>query len=614
MSSKNFHRSKKRSSKASSHPEWLLWLCAICLVPMFTQIRLPLWGGKLALGDLAFLVAFLAFAITTILQKRNFFLADGIVLLLGFGGIVSLCAGPGKGGAFELAQLFQQFFGGFLLLKFLVSEAPRRTCVAVAVALLLNSATALAQVFRYGFGAVLPPADVLAVPWGFGGAFTGLFRSRTALAFFQATALLWLLPHCFPKRFSWWKSIGATLFTMAVLLSIAHGQILFLTVLLLSILATSISRRAAICIIGAILLSGAALMLPPCVHHRTVILASLSPLKTKYPGELKTNHLDFAAALRMARKRPLKGVGPGRYQEFIGQCYGDLPNPSWNDIETDTQASWGILAGCYGIPFVLLLFFLLARQAGRNLTSSAPLAQSANAVILFTILAMFLTDPWTRGTCWMPLLAIAAADGRKSRPYTFPLLLCVAIPLSILLCAVFLRPKAEIRLNTPVRTITQKPQFLAANDLFLILDAEEAKNITAPVEKGTDSTAAKNTILKIPDGKGNPKEDQLPAMEFGGAAFEFEVPEDATVRIWVRVWWSGSCGNTINLRLDDEKSSHTIGNDGMYGSWHWLEAGTTFSLKAGKHTLELLNREDGIQFDQMLITNQLNYVPQGIEE
>ena len=103
-------------------------------------------------------------------------------------------------------------------------------------------------------------------------------------------------------------------------------------------------------------------------------------------------------------------------------------------------------------------------------------------------------------------------------------------------------------------------------------------------------------------------------MDFGGAQFDFELPSDAECKVWLRVWWDGSCGNTINLQMDDEPKSITVGNDGTYRTWHWLEAPKIYKLASGKHSLFLLNREDGIMFDQLLITNDHQYVPQGIEE
>ena len=103
-------------------------------------------------------------------------------------------------------------------------------------------------------------------------------------------------------------------------------------------------------------------------------------------------------------------------------------------------------------------------------------------------------------------------------------------------------------------------------------------------------------------------------MKYGGALFEIEVPQAVKCKIWVRCWWDGSCGNTLNLQVDDEPRSITIGNDGMYHTWHWLESPKTYNLSAGKHTIRILNREDGIAFDQILITTDMEYYPQEIEE
>ncbi|NLZ63533.1 MAG: hypothetical protein GX902_06960, partial [Lentisphaerae bacterium] len=49
-------------------------------------------------------------------------------------------------------------------------------------------------------------------------------------------------------------------------------------------------------------------------------------------------------------------------------------------------------------------------------------------------------------------------------------------------------------------------------------------------------------------------------------------------------------------------------------TWHWLESPKLYKLAAGKHELRLLNREDGIAFDQILITTDHEYFPQEIEE
>ena len=58
----------------------------------------------------------------------------------------------------------------------------------------------------------------------------------------------------------------------------------------------------------------------------------------------------------------------------------------------------------------------------------------------------------------------------------------------------------------------------------------------------------------------------------------------------------------------------TVGNDGTYNAWHWMKSPKSYKLRAGKHKLYILNREDGIKFAQAFITNDKNLVPQGFEE
>jgi hypothetical protein len=163
--------------------------------------------------------------------------------------------------------------------------------------------------------------------------------------------------------------------------------------------------------------------------------------------------------------------------------------------------------------------------------------------------------------------------------------------------------------NGPAPSATQ-----SGSDIFLVINSDAVKEMTAPFEACTDSQAANQKALRIQDGKGTPPDGQEPAMEFGGAVFAFEMPAEATCKIWLRVWWDGSCGNTMNIKVDDEPRSATVGNDGTYRTWHWMEAPKTYKLAGGAHSITLLNREDGIMFDQMLITNDMGYVPQGIEE
>lgn len=628
-------------------PRWLIGLCGLALLLMANQIKLPAAGGRLGVADLGFAAAMVGLLFHLWRSRERLFFPLLAFVALTVIALANLLSRPGLDGAVEVAQLVQQFFCGLLIMSFLVERAPRLALVATTVGLAVNLGLAFWQAGQYGYGVVLPPADVLKVAWGFGDAYTGLFRSRMALSFFLAAVLAWAQPQWLGKKPGFFRCLAVLLGTVAVLAGIAHGQMMFLAVAALLVGAVLQSRRAlAVNLVAVAILLGLGTQALPEQYHQ-VVQETFSPLKTgDYPGELKTNHLDFVAALRMAARAPWSGIGSGRYQQCVGRCYEDLPNPIFNDIDTDTQAGWGILAGTAGIPAAILFFLLLVTAAGSGLRryylskQGNGLALGGSMALMVFLAGMAVSDPLTRGLGWFVVLALASAslpnrweDLRRATLFSWKSVLAGALALGLVLAAVAaIKPvedplagaRDESAASSRRRRGDDSAPPAAANgavgaviahaDFFKVIDAGDVKTMTPPFEKVSDSQAAKQTALRILDGKGVPPAEQEPALAYGGAVFEFDVPADLECKIWLRVWWDGSCGNTINLKVDDEPRSVTVGNDGTYTTWHWLESPKTYKLAAGKHTITLLNREDGIMFDQMLITNDKAYFPQGIEE
>ncbi len=633
-------------------PRWLLWLCGLALLLMANQIKLPVAGGRLGIADLGFVAAFGGLVIHLWRSRQRVFFPLLALVALGVIALANLLSRPGLDGAVEVAQLVQQFFCGLLIMSFLVERAPRLALGAATAGLAVNLGLAFWQAGQYGFGFVLPPADVLKISWGFGEAYTGLFRSRMALSFFLAAVLAWAQPQWFGKKPGLFRCLGVLVGTVAVLAGIAHGQMLFLAVAALLLGAALQSRRALAVNVAAVAVLAVLVTSVMPEKHRQVVHETFMPLKTdRYPGELKTNHLDFVAALRLAGRVPWTGVGAGRYQQCVGRCYEDLPNPVVNDIDTDTQAAWGILAGTAGIPAALVFLALLLTAAGSGLRryylskQGNTMALGGALALLVFVAGMAVSDPLTRGLGWFVALGLASAslpnrweDLRQATLFGLRPLIAGAVALGLALAAVAAikpaadplaaghdagavstrRPRGDAAAAAatagPAAATAGVPGVAIASDFFKVIDAAEVKTMTPPFEKVSDSQASRETALRIQDGKGVPPDGQEPAMEHGGAVFEFEVPSDLECKVWLRVWWDGSCGNTINLKMDDEPRSVTVGNDGTYNTWHWMPSPKTYKLAAGKHTVTLLNREDGIMFDQMLITNDQAYYPQGIEE
>lgn len=641
---------RKRSTCVNEKgtPCWLGVLCGLALVLMFNQVKLPVAGGRLALADVGFAAAFIGMAWHLLRKRLSVYYPIGAILALALIIVPNIFSQPGIGGAIELAQLVQQLFCGLLLLSFMLEYLRRMTKFAATIAIVLNIGMALTQALNYGYGAILAPADIIALPWGFGGAFTAFFRSRMAMSFFFAAVLAWGQPQWLGRRPSAIRWLFALIMTMICLNLIPHGQMLVITCVVLLIGAFFTERRVVtlnLLAIGALLLS--LLTIAPASQRET-ILQTLSPTKVddRYAGELKTRHLDALAAINLATRKPLTGVGSSRYQDCIGRCYGSYPNPSYNDIDTDTQASWGILAGTVGYPAAgFFLFFLLmtcVTGLRRHFMSRRQntLAIGGSMALMVFIPGMFISDPLTRGLGWVLALAIASAVHHNEKEgmsliNLFPLsrMVLAGLFLAVLVGAVAFQPKVDDPLmhspsggsavaqqrrhDAPEATATTAGGGAASAQqkiFFKVIDAGDATTFTPPFEKVSDSQAAKQTALRILDGKGTPPPDQEPAMEHGGAVFKVTLPSDMNCKLWLRVWWDGSCGNTINVRLNDEERSITVGNDGTYRTWHWLEADRIYKLSAGEHTFTLLNREDGIMFDQLILTNDMGYYPQGIEE
>lgn len=613
-------------------PMWLACVGALALFLMLNQVKLPVAGGKLCVGDIAFIVAFIPVVIYCLQKCKSIFYPVLSVFALLAVCIANLTAASGVGGAIEAAQLIQQILCGTLLLSFFVEYAPWTCIFAVGLSLLINIIVAVLQLKTYAFGSVYPPADILKLKWGFGGAYTGIFRSRMAFSFFLAMCIAWLQPVIYGRK-KMLGLVGGALLTVLCLVAMPNGQMLFITVIVLLVGAILHSRIACWFTVASVALFLAVLVaVKPA--HRDVIIESFNPIKAgEYTGELKTNHLDFAAAINMAIRKPFCGVGSGCYQQCVGRCYGSLPNPSYNDIDTDTQASWGILAGTTGFITTALFFLMLSSSAvwgiRRFIKSNGEncIALSGAMLLFVTMAGMCVSDPFTRGLGWMVALGLASvAVPNLSEEISswwrisIPSIIVVGLVMGLLLGAIVVRHQAEDPLagtSQYIASVDEDDEFLmgtSSNDTFVIIDAGEAIRITAPMVKVQNSQASKGIALDIPDGKGTPPDDGEPDMKYGGAEFKLNLAEDAECKIWVRVWWDGSCGNTLNLQLDDEPKSVTVGNDGAYRVWHWLEAPKIYKLKAGEHIIRLLNREDGIMFDQMLITGDLQYVPQGIEE
>ncbi len=677
-------------------PCWLTTICFVALLTMATQIKLPvpesianalhfpaLANGILALADIGFLAAAIAVAVYMIISKATIRLHMAVPLAVLGIALANVFSRPGLDGAIEIAQLAEQLLGGVVLFAFMTRYMPRTTLAAVTTAIAINLAVAIFQYITAGFWLTLAPADVNALHWGFGKAMTGLFRSKMAFSFFLAAAATWAAPQWFNCKRACDVICGVKCFVAflglaAIFFFIPNGMMKVIAIVALIASTAVVSTRAALSTVSAAALAIFITCFIPDNAPRQAFLNSISPLKGENyvanasvlfnqskpvirdeafeeAHELKTCYYDTIAAFRMGAKLPWHGVGSGKYQTNIRRCYQpDLPSPPGvNDIETDTQSGWGILAATVGFPATMLMLFAFAIAIGANIKRSRESNLAAGAAISLVVLSlgMLISDPLTRGLGWFVALALASSklpyrNEYAYREFSIWKIIMIAIPIGALIVLVAARPAIEDPLaNAPAASAEHttkavvrctdsdcNPEQAAAivdaepepaddkpfnpsdNELFMVLNAARATQVSVPMTKEKDDEVPEGVILEIKDGTGVPPEGKNPDLEYGGAVFEFETAEDFNAEIWLNVVWDGSCGNTIDIKLDDEKRSVTVGNDGTYNVWHWMKSPKSYRLRAGKHKLYVLNREDGIKLSQVFITNDKNTVPSGFEE
>ncbi len=100
--------------------------------------------------------------------------------------------------------------------------------------------------------------------------------------------------------------------------------------------------------------------------------------------------------------------------------------------------------------------------------------------------------------------------------------------------------------------------------------------------------------------------------ERGRAVFTVDLPAARPAYIWLRAHWGGTCANSVHLQLP-VGPQRIVGEDATYRAWHWVKGPQGVELPAGKVEIRIDQREDTLGIDQILITSDKEYVPQGVE-
>ncbi len=140
-----------------------------------------------------------------------------------------------------------------------------------------------------------------------------------------------------------------------------------------------------------------------------------------------------------------------------------------------------------------------------------------------------------------------------------------------------------------------------------ILFEAEAGEIEAPVALFEKSDCSNGQYVLAPEG---PEHKEI---SIGGeVTYRIRADEPGMYTLWLRTRFSGACGNSLDVLLDGAPMG-TV-EDGVFEAWHWTPLrARRLRLDDGPHLLTIVNREDGSAWDQVLLTQDKDYRPDGVE-
>ncbi len=161
--------------------------------------------------------------------------------------------------------------------------------------------------------------------------------------------------------------------------------------------------------------------------------------------------------------------------------------------------------------------------------------------------------------------------------------------------------------------ITQK-------DNYVRIEAENANPLESPMEIGVDPGASNSQYI-FPNGG--------EALE-GKADFNFYVKEAGSYVIWCRMALPNTTSLSLFVQVDDNPQISAGPPEGVWdfksyepGPWEWRVVTdrasegnvASFNLSKGVHKLTITQRvADYVKIDKILLSNNYNYVPSGLED
>ena len=186
----------------------------------------------------------------------------------------------------------------------------------------------------------------------------------------------------------------------------------------------------------------------------------------------------------------------------------------------------------------------------------------------------------------------------------------VVIVISIFVVYYTVLQENEGGTGKPPGTIVPSPRLvkatLPAAEDKLVFDASEFESITGALQVIEEEGCLGNRCLFIKDmvlGK--------PPRLTAYAKYKFTLRKAGTFKLWVRHWWQDECANSLYITFDDGPQN-LYGEDGTINRWRWSAMKVMIDLEEGEHTMVITPREDGLKFDTILLTTDVDFYPVGL--
>jgi hypothetical protein len=148
------------------------------------------------------------------------------------------------------------------------------------------------------------------------------------------------------------------------------------------------------------------------------------------------------------------------------------------------------------------------------------------------------------------------------------------------------------------------------------IEAEDG-DIYAPMQIADAPEASEGSYIWVPDKAGRN----------GNAEYSFEIQTAGDYLIWGRVISNNYRSDSFKVSVDGENEITWHTKQGGKETWTWDVVSNrkhrdardasnplVYHLDAGAHNLTIKQREDGTKIDRILITNDMEYIPEGMGE